>query len=290
MLPLRWILQCVLLVSILTSLGCGVSVKPGERGLRWHPLTEGLIKEPLKDGFYWRAPWNDVFVYPVQWTSFTEEVDALSSDDLQVILKSAIIIRPIPEEIYFLAQEVGPDWYQKVVRPEFLAAVRSVISGYAMVSVPEKSAEISHKVQGVLEEKLKGRHLEIRSIALADIDWPRMVLEAVERKQAKEQEKEQKEFELVIADRDAEIARRRAKGEGDSLRIRAEGEAESLRIRAEGQAKAQLNISKTLTREYLQFKLYDSENAKFVLIPENMQVPLLFSTEGTPHRQKPIRP
>jgi len=272
-------LQCVFLVSILVSFGCGVSVKPGERGLRWHPLSEGLLKEPLKDGFYWRSPWNDVFVYPVQWGSFTEEVDALSSDDLQVILKSAIIIRPIPEEIYFLAQEVGSNWYPKVVRPELLSAVRSVISGYQMVNIPERSTEIAHKIQGVLEEKLKGRHLEIRSIALADIEWPKMVLEAIERKQAKEQENEQKEFELVIAQKDAEIARRRAKGEGDSLRIRAEGEAESLRIRAEGQAKAQENISKTLTPEYLRFKLYDSTNSKFVLLPNNMNMPLLFNAE-----------
>ncbi|MDR4494332.1 MAG: SPFH domain-containing protein, partial [Nitrospirales bacterium] len=148
----HWALQVLLMLAILVSVGCGVSVKPGERGLRWHPLSEGLLKEPLPNGFYWRMPWNDIFVYPVQWGSFTEEVDALSSDDLQVILKSAIIIRPIPEEIYFLAQEVGPDWYRQVVRPEFLSAVRSVVSGYAMVNVPEKSTEISHKVQGVLEE------------------------------------------------------------------------------------------------------------------------------------------
>ncbi|WP_454063131.1 prohibitin family protein [Candidatus Nitrospira salsa] len=287
---LHWILQSLLLGSILLSFGCGVSVKPGERGLRWHPLSEGLIKEPLKDGFYWRAPWNDVFVYPVQWGSFTEEVDALSSDDLQVIMKSAIIIRPIPEEIYFLAQEVGSNWYPKVVRPEFLSAVRSVISGYVMVNIPERSTEIAHKIQGVLVEKLKGRHLEIRSIALSDIEWPKVVLDAIERKQAKEQENEQKEFELVIAQKDAEIARRRAKGEGDSLRIRAEGEAESLRIRAEGQAKAQENISKTLTPEYLRFKLYDSTNSKFVLLPSNMNVPLLLNTDTTERTQRNMAP
>lgn len=34
-----------------------------------------------------------------------------------------------------------------------------------------------------------------------------MVLRAIEQKQAKEQEKEQKNFEVVIAERNAEIAR-----------------------------------------------------------------------------------
>jgi regulator of protease activity HflC (stomatin/prohibitin superfamily) len=267
-----------LLVGTLLSLqGCGTTVNPGQRGLRWYPLTEGLTTDTLKTGFYWRAPWNNIFVYDVRWQSYTETVDALSSDDLLVQLKTAIIMRPIPEEVYFLALEIGPDFYPRIVKPELLAAVRSIVSNYPMVHVPEKSAEIASKVQAVVLEKLKGRHLEIASVAMADIELAKVVLEAVERKQAKEQEKEQKEFELIIAEKDAEIARRRAKGEGDSIRIRSEGEAEGLKIRAAGQAKAQETIAKTLTQDYLRFKLYDSPNAKIVLLPDKLNVPVMIN-------------
>lgn len=271
---MRYVPKAILLVMIILSLqACGTSVQPGERGLRWYPLTEGLTNEPLKSGFFWRAPWNQVYRYDVKWRSYTETVDALSSDDLLVILQAAIILRPIPEEVYFLAQEIGPEFYARVVRPELLAAVRSVVSNYAMVTVPERSTEIASKIQAVVVEKLKGRHLEVSSIALADIDLAKVVLEAVERKQAKEQEKEQKEFELIIAEKDAEIMRRRAKGEGDAIRIRSEGEAEGLKIRAAGQAKAQETVAKTLTSEYLRFKLYDSSNSKFVVLPDKLNTP-----------------
>jgi regulator of protease activity HflC (stomatin/prohibitin superfamily) len=245
--------------------------------LRWYPLTEGLRTDTLKSGFYWRAPWNDIFVYDIRWQSYAESVDALSSDDLLVKLRAAIIMRPIPEEVYFLAQEIGSDFYPRVVKPELLAAVRSVISNYPMVNVPEQSAEIAGKVQAVVVEKLKGRHLDVASVALADIELAKIVLEAVERKQAKEQEKEQKEFELVIADRDAEIMRRRARGEGDAIRIKSEGEAEGLRIRAAGQAKAQETIANTLTPDYLRYKLYDSPNSKLVLLPDKLNVPILIN-------------
>lgn len=275
---MRSLAKVMLLVLLPLSLeACGTTVQPGQRGLRWYPLTEGLTTETLKSGFYWRAPWNNIYVYDVTWRSYTEPVDALSSDDLLVILHAAIVMRPIPEEVYFLAQEIGPDFYSRVVKPELLAAVRSVVSNYAMVTVPENSAEIASKVQAVMVEKLKGRHLEVSSIALADIDLAKVVLEAVERKQAKEQEKEQKEFELIIAEKDAEIMRRRAKGEGDAVRIRSEGEAEGLKIRASGQAKAQETIAKTLTPEYLRYKLYDSSNSKFVLLPEKLNVPILIN-------------
>jgi regulator of protease activity HflC (stomatin/prohibitin superfamily) len=100
-------------------------------------------------------------------------------------------------------------------------------------------------------------------------------LQAIENKQAKEQEKEQKEFELIIAERNAEIARIQAKGEGDSLRIRAEGESESLRIRAKGQSQAQEIITKTLTPDYLKYKLYDSPNSKMVIVPDKSNVPII---------------
>jgi len=275
-------LTCLIIGSLLSLEGCGTTVIPGERGLRWYPLTEGLTSETLKSGFYWRAPWNDIFRYDVRWQSYTENIDALSADDLQVLVKAAVIVRPIPEEVYFLAQEVGTDFYPRVIKPEFMAAVRSVVSGYPMVTVPERSAEIASKVQAVVVEKLKGRHLEIQSIALADIDFPQVVLSAIEQKQAKEQEKEQKEFELVIASKNADIARTRAKGEGDAIRIRSEGEAEGVKIRAAGQAKAQETISKTLTPDYLRYKLYDSQNSKLVLLPENLNIPILVNPDTEP--------
>ncbi len=271
-------LTLLLLIPILMILqGCGTTVDPGNRGLRWRPLTSGLIKEPLKEGFYWRAPWNDVFVYDTRWKSFKEKVDALTADDLPVTVYAAITMRPIPDEIYFLAQEVGPDWYKQLVQPQLLSAVRGVVANYTMVTLPERSSEIGNKIEAVVVEALKGRHLDVYNVALSEMEFSQMVLRAIEQKQAKEQEKEQKDFEVVIAQRDAEIARIQAKGEGDSLKIRAEGEADSLRIRATGQSQAQEIITKTLTPQYLQFKLYESPNAKTIIVPEKLNVPMILS-------------
>jgi regulator of protease activity HflC (stomatin/prohibitin superfamily) len=279
----RRIMTSLVLVGLLLTTACGTSIQPGQRGLFWRPFSQGLSPETMKDGFYWQAPWNSIYHYDIRWQSFTEDIDALSADDLQVLIKAAIILRPIPEELYSLAQEAGPDFYSRIVKPQFMATVRSVVSGYTMVMVPEKSVEIASKVQAVVVENLKGRHLEIHNIALADVDFPPIVLRAIEQKQAKEQEKEQKEFELTIASKDAEIARTRAKGEGDSIRIRAEGEAEGFRIRAIGQAKAQETITRTLTPAYLRYKLYDSPNSKLILLPDQLKAPILINPGEPPN-------
>ena len=278
----RRLMTNLVIAGMLLTTACGTTIQPGQRGLFWRPFSEGLSTQPLKDGFYWAAPWNDVYQYDVRWQSHTENIDALSADGLQVLIKAAIILRPIADELYFLNQEVGTDYYLRIVKPQFMAAVRSVVSGYNMVTVPERSTEIASKVRAVVVENLKGRHLEVQNVALSDVDFPQIVLRAIEQKQAKEQEKEQKEFELTIALKDAEIARTRAKGEGDAIMIRAEGEAEGLRIRAIGQARAQETITKTLTPSYLQYKLYDSPNAKMVILPEYMKTPVIINPGELP--------
>lgn len=258
-----------LVASIIFLEACGNTVQPGQRGLRWRPFSTGLSSQPLPSGFYWRAPWNDLFIYDIKWRSHMETIDAMSSDGLKVLVKAAIILRPVANEIHFLQQEVGPDFYGRMVRPEFVGTVRSVMANYPMVTIPENSVAIASKIQAVVDEKLKGRHLEIQSVALADIDFPPAVLHSIEQKQAKEQQKEQKEFELTIAHKDAEIARLRASGEGDAIAIRAQGEADALQIRAAGQARAQELIRQTITPEYLQFKLYNSPNPKTLLLPDD---------------------
>jgi len=278
LLKARTLLLLIPILPILMVLeGCSSTVNPGSRGLRWYPLTSGLIKEPLKEGFYWRAPWNDVFVYDTRWKSFKEKVDALTADDLPVTVYAAITMRPIPDEVYFLAQEVGPDWYKQLVQPQLLSAVRGVVANYTMVTLPERSSEIGNKIEAVVVEALKGRHLDVYNVALSEMEFSQMVLRAIEQKQAKEQEKEQKDFEVVIAQRNADIARIQAKGEGDSLKIRAEGEADSLKIRAVGQSQAQDIITKTLTPDYLRFKLYESPNSKTIIVPEKLNLPLILS-------------
>ena len=268
-------LLLILIPLLVTLQSCSSTVNPGSRGLRWYPLTSGLAKEPLKEGTYWRAPWNDVFVYDTRYKSFKEKVDALTADDLPVTVYAAITMRPVPEEVYFLAQEVGPDWYKQLVQPQLLSAVRGVVANYTMVTLPERSSEIGNKIEAVVVESLKGRHLDIYNVALSEMEFSQMVLRAIEQKQAKEQEKEQKDFEVVIAQRNAEIARIQAKGEGDSLKIRAEGEADSMRIKAAGQSQAQDIITKTLTPDYLRFKLYDNPSAKTIIVPDRLNVPLI---------------
>lgn len=266
---------------ILVLTGCGTTVRPGQMGLKWRPLTYGLDKEPVKEGFYPHLFWNDVLVYSVQWQSFTEKVDALTKDDIHINVEAVVKVRLLPRELYQLQLEVGPDFYNTALKPEFLTTVRSILADYTMVEIPEKSPEIEAKILTDLRRRIEGKHLEVNNVAISHIDFPAGVLQAIETKQAKEQEKIQKVFELDISRQEAEIAQVKAKGEADALGIQAKGEAEAQKIRAGGQAEAQRIIDQTLTSRFLQFKAFDSPNAKIIFVPTDKEgLPIIITPEG----------
>lgn len=276
----RTVLVALLLVLFLWLVGCGTTVRPGRMGLKWNPQTTGLDDKPLREGFYWHSPWNDVFTYSIQWRSFTEKVEVLTRDDLHIMVEASVVARPLARELYQLQLEIGPDFYLNIIKPEFLTVVRSTVAEYAMVEIPERSPEIETKIVQRLKERIEGKHLELDNVTINHIDFTAGMLRAIETKLAKEQEKIQKEFELEIAAKEAEIARARAKGEADALEIRAKGEAEAQKIRAAGQAESQKMIDQTLTSRFLQFKAFDSPNSKFIYVPTGKEgLPIIVNPE-----------
>lgn len=277
----KLVVTAMLLITTLWLSGCGSKVSPGMMGLRYRPLTTGFIDKPLQEGFYWHLPWNDVITYSLQWQSFTERVDVLTQDDLHIRIDAAVVIRPVAQEIHHLQLEVGPDYYNQIIRPDFLSVARSAVANYTLVEIPEKSPEIEAKILIAMKDRIQGKHIELNNVAITHIDFTSGLLKAIEAKLTKEQEKIQKDFEIDIEAKAAEIARVRAKGEGDAIMIKAQGEAEALKIRAAAQAEAQKMIDQTLTQRYLQFKAFESPNAKLIYVPTGKEgLPLIVVPEG----------
>ncbi len=273
----------VLLLPALLLTACGSTIPPGKMGLRWEPLTSGLGKEALKEGFYIHSPWNDVLLMTVQWRNFTERIDVLTQDDLHIEIQASVLVKPLVKELHQLKLEVGSDFYNSIVKPEFLTVARNTLANYLLIKIPENSPEIERKILQDLQKRMQGKHIEIDNVTISDIDFTSGVLRAIEIKLAKEQEMVQKDFELEIEVKDAEIARVRAKGEADSLQIKAVGQAEAQKIRAAGQAVSQRIIDETLTTRFLQFKAFESPNTKFIYVPTGKDgLPVIINPEGGP--------
>ncbi|PJZ46994.1 prohibitin family protein [Leptospira brenneri] len=249
---------------------CLSIITPGEVGLMWRPYSTGLSQKPLESRVQTYMPWNSVYVYSIQWTSHQEKVEVLTRDDLTITVSAAIIIRPIQNEIYDLEMEIGRDYYDKVVKPQFRTAIRNILSAYNMVSISKETPNVSSQIKKSLAEKLKDKHVEIDDVIIDDVEYSPSILKAIESKLTKQQEQEQMKFEINIAKRDAEIQQ-----------ITADGRAKAVLIEAEAQAKAQKMISESLTPKYIQLKAMENPNNKMIFVPNGKDgLPIIVNPEG----------
>jgi regulator of protease activity HflC (stomatin/prohibitin superfamily) len=242
------------------------TIQPGNQGLMWRPWGAGLEKDKVyQDGIVWHWPWNDVIEYEVQWRNYQEMISILTFDDLHMDVTLSVVLRPNPDQLYALAQEVGGEYYARLVRPEFYTITRNVMAKYIHNKLPENSPKIENEILAALKEHLMGKHINFDNVTLDHIMYSPLVTEASDRKLATQQILEQKVFESGIAEKDAEIQRIKAKGQRDAQKIIDEG----------------------LTKKYLQFKslevqeaLSKSSNSKFFFVPLGEDgLPVIINTD-----------
>jgi regulator of protease activity HflC (stomatin/prohibitin superfamily) len=279
-----WVLPSVLL------LGCGTTIQPGQMGLKFVRLDEPALQtEPLPEGFYWQWPWNDIVRYDVTWVAREEQVDVLTAEALHVQVTAAVVFLPKSKELHRLVTEVGPTYYEDVIQPNFVTFVRSEFAKHNHNALAADSPAIEQTILTQLQERTADMPWELGRVAIRHIEFDARVTTAIAQKLSTQQQAAQKEFEVQIATRDAEIARTAAQGRADSIRIQAEGEAQAIVLRGNAQAQAQEAIAKTLTPEYVQFKAFDNPATRYYFVPLGRDgLPLILGTDaGAPPASAP---
>lgn len=281
----------VALVAPALLLGCGATIRPGQRGLKYIALNDpALEKEVRPEGFYWQWPWNSTVVYDVIWQSKTETIDILTADSLHVKTSATVTYRPREAELYRLQNEIGPDYYQRIIEPAFVTLTRSEYSKHAHNDLAKDGPLIETQVLKQLRDAIAGKPLEIDRVSIKHIEYDPGVTRSISEKLATAQRLEQKDFELKIAERDADIARTAAKGRSDARRIEAEGDAAATVLQGRAQAQAQSDITRTLTPAYLRYKAFDNDATRYYFVPTGKDgLPLILSTEAGPDAAKHVK-
>ena len=268
-------------LTALLLMGCGTTIPPGQRGIRYLALREPALQQDVKpEGFYWQWAWNSIVKYDVTWQSKTEPVEVLTADDLHINTRVTVTFRPDASRLYEMATLIGPDYYAQVIRPAFTTIARAEFATHMHNNIPEESPAIEDRILGRLREIIGNKPLQIDRVSLEHIDFDQTVTRSISAKLAMQQAAEQKKFELEVAERDADIARAQARGQSDAIRIRAEGEAKAIVLRGDAQAQAQAAISKTLSTGYLQYKAFDNPATRYYFVPVGKNgMPIIVGTE-----------
>jgi regulator of protease activity HflC (stomatin/prohibitin superfamily) len=271
--------------------GCGYVVEPGHRGLLFNPRRGGLQQEVLAEGWHRVGVYGRVDDFDVTYSTKHEDLRTISAEGLSMSVRVSIIFRPVVSELYDLDVEIGRNYYDEVVGPEFRTATRGVFARHSYLEVQRINEQLEDEIEAEVRRRISGKHVEISSVTMEAFDYAPAISaamtarlvgeqEAIRRKaqlesdalrqnqelqHAAEREKMQTEAELRKKERDRQIAeqqaaidRVQAEAEAATRVTRAKAEAAAISLLTEAQAKQKRAEAQALTPLVVQMHAYDA--------------------------------
>jgi regulator of protease activity HflC (stomatin/prohibitin superfamily) len=276
---LSFVALAPLVASWLMGCGSGATIQPGHRALYFDPQNGGIQKDVLNPGFvrlacpFWvpenKCPRVDDF--DVTYSTAKEEMATKSSEGLALDMRIAVVYRPIVSELYLLDTEIGPNYYDEVIGPEFRSAAIGVFASTSYLDLQKKNGQIEDEIEKALRERLKGRHVEISSVLIEKLNYSPEIArsvqervvsqeEAARKKQLLENEAAQKKRELELAAEHRKLELETA-SEQKKLELAAQTEQKKMELQAQAE---QEKLSLTTETELKKLEIQkDTEEEKF---------------------------
>lgn len=233
--------------------GCmTTSIRSGEGAVKYSVFGGTDLDKQFGEGLQIHAPWVDLIRYDLRVQEQLEDIDALSSNGLQIGMDASIRWRPRPGDIPDLHTTYGTDYYRKLVQPELRSAVREIVGQYTPEELySSRRTELQTQIFERVATAVEPQFVQVDAVLIRDISLPDQIRAAIENKLKEEQEAERYQFTI-----------QKERLEADRKAIEAQGQAEYQRI-----------ITASLSQQFLRFKgieatqlLANSENAKTVII------------------------
>ena len=208
---------------------------------------------PLREGL--NVLWNplyDIVTVDTRVLKHEARYDAASKDLQAVHVQMVVNYRVIPDRAPELYRGVGLGFSSVIIDPAAQEVLKAQTATHNAAEILLRRAAIKSDVQKDLTTWLAKYGLEVKEAALANIRFDPNYEKAIEAKQIEEQKAEQKRYELIQAQRQAEIAAANAKGRGDAAREEARGVAEALRLKGEAEATYNARVAASLTPVLIQ--------------------------------------
>src|SRR5512145_1560925 len=208
---------------------------------------------PLREGL--NVVWNplyDIVDMDTRVLKHTARYDAASKDLQAVHVEMVLNYRLIPERAPEVYRSIGLGYERVIIDPAAQEVLKANTATHNAAEILVRRQAIKGDVQKDLTAWLIKYGVELKEASLANIRFDAAYEKAVEAKQIEEQKAEQKRYELVQAQRQAEIAAATAKGKGDAAREEARGVAEALRLKGEAEAAYNAKVASSLTPSLIQ--------------------------------------
>ncbi|HEY4121999.1 MAG TPA: prohibitin family protein [Byssovorax sp.] len=244
------LLTTAVLLSGLT--GCAnAMVGPGHIGVLW-ASDGGTQAQTFHEGAYSISRDDALSVYDLRTTGHDESLSVIASNGLGLKLEASVLYHVDPKQVVALQQQIGPEYYSKIVAPVLRSEARRVIGQYTPEEIYSTKRDlIERQIYDGLVKKTAGRHVVLEAVLIRDVELPDAIERAIDQKLQAEQEVLKMKYVLEVA----------------------KAKAEEQRVEAQGIADYNRTVASSLTPEILEFQrtrelgdLATSANAKTVVM------------------------
>ncbi len=281
-----------LLAFLLVPLGALVILSSGIRMISAGHVGVALLfgkVQPvaLHEGINLVNPLYDVIQMDTRVQKHQAKYDAASKDLQAVHVEMVLNYRLTPDKATEVYQRIGPNYASVIIDPAAQEVLKANTALHVATEILHQRPKIKADVQKDLTTWLDKYGIELKEAALANIRFDPAYEKAIEAKQIEEQKAEQKRYELIQAQRQAEIAAAQAKGQGDAARERAKGEAEAMKIRAEADSNYNQKVAASLTPTLIQQRYLEKWDGKLPQFSAGGNTPGILVNVPAPPTGKP---
>lgn len=119
---------------------------------------------------------------------------------------------PDPKEVALLHREIGPDYINKIVRPDIREGIRNIAGKYELLDANTKRDEVAKEIENLVRPRFKKMYVNLVRVLLRKIDLPEEYKKAIAEKKQKEQEAEAMIY--VLQKEEKEKERKKIEAEG----------------------------------------------------------------------------
>lgn len=210
----------LLLFSVLSNTTF-LTIDSGQKGVKFKRFSGGLEMDHVyNQGFHVIAPWNTMFIYDVRTNEDYETMDVLSKNGLNISVELSYRYKPLGPKIGYLHDEIGPDYEERIIKPEIRSATREVIGQYLPEELYSTMREaIQNEIFLKTKDAVEQNYVELDAVLIRSVQLPTKLKEAIEQKLEEEQLAFQYEFKLDRERKEAERKIIEAQAKADANRI-----------------------------------------------------------------------
>ncbi|MEY2932669.1 MAG: hypothetical protein RL033_3418 [Pseudomonadota bacterium] len=240
-----------------------ITVPAGYRGVLFRTFQGGsVVDRTWPEGLHLIPPWDRLTLYETRAMTADLTFSLLTKDGLELEINTSVRYRPVVEMLGTLHQNVGPDYFKRVVAPDIESDLRHTVGDRTAYELYSTEGDILQDARLSAAHQLAKQNIELQELLLKKIVLPSIVRQAIEEKHRQEQRVLEYTFRLATEEKEAARKRIEAAGIRDFESIAGTISPDVLRWRG---------IDATL-------ELARSNNAKIVVVGGDGRLPVLLDT------------